>query len=65
MSEHNLRQKHRRLVRELAELAGRLETRPFPETAQAKRALTVTLRSLRSRAADLDRLLHPEMAPKV
>ena len=44
--------------------AGRLETRPFPEAPQEKRALTVTLRALRSRAADLDRLLHPEMAPK-
>lgn len=63
MSDHNLRQKHRRLVRELAELAGRLETRPFPETAQEKRALTLTLRALRARAAELDRAMHPERVP--
>lgn len=60
MSDHNLRQKHRRLVRELAELAGRLEARPFPETAQEKRALTLALRALRARARELDRVWHPE-----
>lgn len=59
-TEFHTRQKYARLVREIAELAARLQVRPFPQSPQEKRSVALTVKGMRQRTADLQRLLHPE-----
>lgn len=63
ITQHNLRQRLRRLTRELNEFSETLAQLPAPSTAQERRRRTILVRCIRSRAKRIAELVERPVAP--